>query len=305
MCTRNRGRRVRSTVASVLRNDWPFELIVIDQSDDDVTYEGLTSLLDDPRLRYIRSRERGLSRSRNLGIAEARHELIIMTDDDCVVPPSFVQTMVEELTMGERVAMVFADVVEPVSSDLHWTPTNEAHSDYTVSAVRGWKSNDGVNIGIGAAMGFRKSVVLGVGGFDEQLGAGARYHSAEDTDIVLRLLLRHHRVHRTTRTWVDHLGARTVSETRNVIHGAMFGMAVASGKLIRHRQWEVVPYFLGVAWLMVIKVGVLEIINGRRPPVLGRSRQLVGGLIEGLRHPGDRSTLLFRPLEPEVPPSSP
>lgn len=306
VCTRDRGAKVTATVTSVLESDWPsFELIVIDQSDGGATEHALAPLLDDPRIRYIRSETSGLSRSRNLGLQEARHDVIVMTDDDCTVPREFVRTMVEELTTTEPVSMVFADVVEPISTDEHWTPTNEAHADYTVSHVRDWISNDGVNIGIGAAMAFRKSIVVGIGGFDEELGAGARYRSAEDTDIALRLLLRHHLIHRTTRTWVDHYGARSIAETRNAMRGAMYGIAAASGKMIRLRQWEVVRYFLDVAWAMVMEVGYFEVRRGRLPPVAGRVRQLIAGLIAGFRHPANPATLVFRPVpEPDEPSTS-
>jgi GT2 family glycosyltransferase len=45
------------------------------------------------RLRYIRREERGLSRAYNRGVAEAIHELIAFTDDDCVAPPGWLDAV--------------------------------------------------------------------------------------------------------------------------------------------------------------------------------------------------------------------
>ena len=71
--------------------------------------------------------------------------------------------------------------------------------------------------------------------------------------------------------------------------------------MIRLRQWEVVRYFLDVAWAMVMEVGFYEIRRGRLPPVAGRIHHLVAGFVAGLRHPANPATLVFRPMPgPEV-----
>ena len=77
VCTRNRGAKIAETVQSILRSrDAEFELVVVDQSDNDETLEAIQPLLGSPCLSYIRTDTRGLSAARNIGVAQARNERI-------------------------------------------------------------------------------------------------------------------------------------------------------------------------------------------------------------------------------------
>lgn len=294
--TRNRGDRLRDTVTSLLANDWEaFELLVIDQSDDDRTADCIRAF-DDQRVRYLRSRAIGLSSSRNLALREAKHEIIVMTDDDCVAASNFVGTMVDELLTDPDATVIFADVLEPEKILEMCTPTNRAGGNYAVNHLGEWRSNDGVNIGIGAAMAFRKQQLCARGGFDEVLGAGAPFLSAEDTDLALRVLLSGGKIRRTTRTWVYHHGPRTIEETRELIRNAMFGVGAVCGKLVRARHWTVLAYLWQVFWVLVVVSGCAEVARGRRPAVVGRADQLVKGFVAGLRHPVIEQPPLLFPL---------
>jgi hypothetical protein len=44
------------------------------------------------------------------------------------------------------------------------------------------------SVGHGANMAFRRSALVGIGGFDEELGTGSRLHAGEDKDAIWRLL---------------------------------------------------------------------------------------------------------------------
>ena len=92
VATKDRGDKIRVTVASILQSDASqFEIIVVDQSEDDQTERALQSFFDNPRLRYMRSSTQGVSVGRNIGIRMAESDLIFITDDDCEVPPECLQ----------------------------------------------------------------------------------------------------------------------------------------------------------------------------------------------------------------------
>ena len=84
ICTRNRPEKLRRAVASVLANSASnFELIVVDQSTDQLSAEVMASFGDD-RIRYLRTPTVGLAISRNIAIRAARADTLVFTDDDCV-----------------------------------------------------------------------------------------------------------------------------------------------------------------------------------------------------------------------------
>ncbi len=117
VCTRNRGDSIVRTIESILANTYPrFEPIVVDQSTDDRTAAAAAPFLADARLRYIRSDTRGVSTARNIGLAEARAEVVLFTDDDCEVPPDWVEQMARIFRQHARVAVAFCSV-EAVGHD--------------------------------------------------------------------------------------------------------------------------------------------------------------------------------------------
>ena len=88
--TRNRPAHIVECVRSVLATDGYADLIVIDQSDDTATQDGL-SAFDDVRLRYVRTETRGVTKGRNLGMSLSCSDAIAFTDDDCRVRARFLR----------------------------------------------------------------------------------------------------------------------------------------------------------------------------------------------------------------------
>src|SRR3954451_20720738 len=110
LATRNRPEAVPDALRFLLANvGVHFEVVVVDQSDDEVTRTALSTGAGDPRVRYLRSAGRGLASARNEGIAAARAELVAMTDDDCEVPPDWLASMVAALQSHPRVGVVFGN----------------------------------------------------------------------------------------------------------------------------------------------------------------------------------------------------
>src|SRR5262249_55196610 len=86
ICSRNRPRLLVDTIRSVLKGDEvPTELVIVDQSD--APYEAFSQwrLEQACELRYLWKPSLGLSRGRNEGIAAARHNLLVIIDDDMFV----------------------------------------------------------------------------------------------------------------------------------------------------------------------------------------------------------------------------
>src|SRR5215217_7801470 len=92
ICTRNRPDLIGNAVASVLANSYrTFDVLVVDQSDDDRTGLVVRGLADNhENLRYLHTSTAGLSRAYNTGVRETKGELLAFTDDDCVAPPDWI-----------------------------------------------------------------------------------------------------------------------------------------------------------------------------------------------------------------------
>ena len=93
VCTCGRGGLVVDTVLSILANTHPnFELVVVDQSKDNETLEALKPFSTDPRLRYVKIATVGKGNALNAGLRETKGSVIAITDDDCTVPPNWLET---------------------------------------------------------------------------------------------------------------------------------------------------------------------------------------------------------------------
>src|SRR5437660_11484173 len=82
IATRNRPRDIMCAVQSVaLGIEQLFEIVVVDQSDDDSTWVALhEAYREDARIRYVRDAARGAARARNLGLRAARADLMAIID---------------------------------------------------------------------------------------------------------------------------------------------------------------------------------------------------------------------------------
>jgi glycosyltransferase involved in cell wall biosynthesis/GT2 family glycosyltransferase len=292
VCTRNRGDSIRLTIETLLQSDYPdFEVIVVDQSTEDATANALRMFEDDPRFRYIPSQTKGLGRARNIGIAAAHSDLIIMTDDDCEVPPDWLTVMAEGFAQHPNVAVVYSNVVAgPHDVSAGFVPIYIRQGEQLMTRV----SDKCADNGIGAAMAVRRSVIEKIGGFDEMLGAGARFTSYEDVDIALRALLRGYYVFETDRTAVVHHGFRTMHEGRELTLRNYYGIGAGLGKLFKCRQWGAGRVASHVLWTLLIAPTLSHLIRLRKPPVLRRYVGFTRGFLHALRTPVDRAQLQFK-----------
>jgi glycosyltransferase involved in cell wall biosynthesis len=293
VCTRDRGASIKGAIETILANAYPsFELIVIDQSSDDLTDQTVKLFRSDPRLRYFRTDTSGSGLARHIGIEVAQSDIVFMTDDDCEVPPDWLSKMVALFERCPMVGMAFCDVVAgPYDPTKGFIPISESSVDRLITNLREWCAAGGA--GIGAGMGMRKSVVRAIGGFDAMLGAGGYFGSGAETDVALRMVLHGHHVYRTISTKVVHHGFRSFEQGRSLHRRYMRGVAAFYTKLVKCGYWEVLPVFLYETWRTVVGPALYYTLHLRKPPVLGRALYLLKGLLQGLRTPVDRNRELY------------
>ena len=161
------------------QTDRDFELIVVDQNQDD----RLVPFVDDATLagiptRHVRSSRRGLSHARNMGLDVARGQVVAFPDDDCWYE-------LDVLAQARR-AMDGDSLADGVVG--RWVeedPDRErpAHQ-LSFETWHGLRGGDASSI----CLFLRREMVEQAGRFDDRLGAGAFFAAGEETDLVLRAL---------------------------------------------------------------------------------------------------------------------
>ncbi len=290
MCTRNRPDQIGPAVTSVLANEYPsFELVVVDQSDDDRTGATLRGLgATHPNLRYVHTPIPGLSRAYNVGVRAATGALLAFTDDDCVAPRNWIASIAQAFSDEPDADMLYGQVLLPES--LRDRPEQVPTLPITVSARL--SKRDGFRIyGMGANFGLRRRLFERIGGFDEILGGGAPLRSSQDYDFQYRAYLAGAVILLRPEVAVDHYGARTPDQwpathrAYGIGDGAFYFKHVRCGdlfalRLLLHR----------LAWLTA-----REALNGlRRKNSLGTYlRGYFIGIRDSLAYPVDRKARLY------------
>jgi glycosyltransferase involved in cell wall biosynthesis len=181
---------VRS-VRSILLNDFrAAEVIVVDQSDSNETEGALSEFLGDGRFRYVRSKTRGISAARNTGARLASAPIIANTDDDCEAPSHWLASVAEAFSAQSAAALVLGNVVAGPHSTEGFVPAYQVQKPIL---VRGVSQKYRVE-GIGACFAYRAVLWRELKGFDELLGTGAFFRSAEEVDFMIRALARGHAI---------------------------------------------------------------------------------------------------------------
>ncbi len=92
--TVNRHNTIGKAVEGIYKNTIaPHEVIVVDQSKDDLTFKALKHFIEENKLTYIKDEGRGISRGRNVGWRIASGKVIAFTDDDAWVDSKWLENI--------------------------------------------------------------------------------------------------------------------------------------------------------------------------------------------------------------------
>jgi GT2 family glycosyltransferase len=281
--TRNRGDSVSRPVRTILQNDYAgWELRVVDQSDDGLTERALQPFLEDHRIRYRRTRTVGVATARNLGVAEARSEIVAMTDDDCEVPRDWLRELAAAFARDARIGIVFGNVLPgPHERREGFVP---AYVRREPTLARGIRHKNRVE-GTGACMGLRRSLWQALGGFDETLGAGARLRSSEETDLTIRALLAGFFVYETPRVQVTHHGLYPRERLRAAMQTYWYGTGAAFARSFAAHPAAIATVLLGLAGRWAAGRSRVAASLDERPHRLVRLAAFARGFAAGLAVP--------------------
>jgi glycosyltransferase involved in cell wall biosynthesis len=232
ICTRNRPDLIGQAVASVLDNTYAdFELVVVDQSDDDRTEQIVRAMMTDAhRVHYIHSTTPGLSRAYNTGIRASTGEILAFTDDDCVARRDWIASIVSAFDQEPEADLLYGQVQRArvlVGVD------GECPELLFERAER-LSHSEGFRIyGMGANFAARRQIFERVGGFDEMLGGGGPLKSSQDYDFQYRVYRAGATVLLCPTSLVEHFGLRTWEQWPATLRAYGFGDGAFYSKHIR------------------------------------------------------------------------
>jgi glycosyltransferase involved in cell wall biosynthesis len=234
-----------------------FELIIIDQNSDErvcdiyVKYKNCIDII------YIKSDKKGLSYNRNIGLEKCRGDIVAFLDDDCEYN---YDTM-------ERVAAFF------ISShyDFFTCNTKEKNSNKTIFNAP--KTSTEVNIfnfmrtGVSITIFVRYDKIKKFK-FDEQLGLGARFGSAEESDLLLFLIKNNNKGFYCSDIYIYHPCKDNTIE-KSFSYGKGYG-ALFKKAVFVYKYYFLFFFFLNVIIKEVIKVCIYPYEKGRVTSIKAR-----------------------------------
>ncbi len=174
----NEAKCIESTVRSLMASEHPVEVLVIDDGSSDGTAR-IVEAMGLPNVRVVRQLNAGKPAALNRGLANARHDLIVMMDGDTVFEPSTVRELVQPFG-DPRVGAVAgnAKVGNRDSMIGAWQ-----HIEYVMGFNLDRRMYDVLRCMPtipGAVGAFRRSALERVGGMSDDT-------LAEDTDITMAM----------------------------------------------------------------------------------------------------------------------
>lgn len=234
VATRGRDTDVGVLLDSLLaqkRDD--LEVIVVDQNADDRLGPILARVADRLPITHLRSDRAHANHARNMGLRQARGAIVAFPDDDCILPPGVLDRVAAAFT-DATLAVLTGPAVSPEGglSSGRWRTDRGA-----ITLANLWTSVIEFNLFL------RRDVALAVGGFDERMGPGTPWGSAEGNDLVARAIRSGYRALYDPALRIIHPDKRLtpIAVERARLYGAGLGVA-----LRRHapgiRVW--LPFFL-------------------------------------------------------------
>ncbi|HEX3159149.1 MAG TPA: glycosyltransferase [Gemmatimonadaceae bacterium] len=251
ICTRDRAQDLRACLASLgADGSARREIIVVDNAPSD---DSTARVARDFPVTYVVEPRAGLNWARAAGARAATGELVLYTDDDVVMEPGWVDAMRAPFTEPSVAAVT--GLVLPLELETEAQQLFElryggfargfVRREFTAATLRPLAAGQ---VGAGASMAFRRSLLLAYRLFDVELDVGTAARSGGDTYAMYRLLAAGHRVVYTPEAVSWHRHRRTMEELRAQLHGYGVGTYVVFLRcLLQHGEWGAVE--AGTYWL--------------------------------------------------------
>jgi GT2 family glycosyltransferase len=247
------------------------EILVVDSSDDSAVADVAAGFAE-AGVRRIPYSTPGLGNAFNLGLREAKHEIVLLTNDDCTVERSWVGR-------GLRHVLQADDAIVTGRVRPHGDNTDRVPSTIDDPVRREYVGRP-IFVLYTQCMSLRRAAVLEIGGFD-----GRIQPSAEDNDLSYRWLRAGRRIRYEPDFIVWHHDWRTREQLERLYVNYGIGQGMVYAKHLRRGDLVVARYLLWALYA-ILRGLAARLIHGPRnhpDPRLGLLRGLPVGLARGWR----------------------
>jgi glycosyltransferase involved in cell wall biosynthesis len=192
--TINRPNTLIKAVERILENTvQPDEVIIVDQNQDDLTFEALRIFIEAGVITYIKERTPGASRARNIGWKKSIGDIIAFTDDDALVDFKWLESIQYSFEQQCWEIGVLSGKVIPLYEEKNLNWSIPERWEYLLPSYNQGDSLGHLKEGVFPATvnySVYRYLLEKFGGFDENIGprAGRKIQiSGEDTELAMRL----------------------------------------------------------------------------------------------------------------------
>ncbi|GAC1299255.1 MAG: hypothetical protein NVSMB27_39220 [Ktedonobacteraceae bacterium] len=259
---------------SLLALHYPqYEIIVVDNAP---MTNALANLIqqayrDMPQVRYIREDRPGLSWARNSGIAIARGEILVFTDDDVVVDPYWLIELVKGFSAAENVACVTGLVMPSeleTPAQLWFEQTGGFGKGFTrrIFDLGGHRPKNIAlypyhtgHFGTGASMAFTAAFLRSIGGFDPAMGGDGAVRCGQDTAAFFQVIIGGYQLVYEPASLLYHSHRRDYAGLRKQIYNYGVGLTAYLTKIILDHPWLLFDFTIKVPY------GIFLTLHDRLP----------------------------------------
>jgi len=238
LCTLGRYKEVKEFLDSLKEQTYKdFELIVVDQNENDK----LKLLMENYKLyfdiKYFKVNFKGLSKARNFGLKYVNGDIVAFPDDDCKYFPNTLR----------NVANFFKR--HPDIDFLSGLPVDEnfnSSASYFLNKRTEIKGKNVLKTITSYTIFIRKKSLKNIR-FDEQLGVGSKFGSAEETDFIYNIIRKGERGMYIPDVIKVYHSNKAICNEYTIKKAAYYALgfgAFFKKNFILTRDWELFPSFL-------------------------------------------------------------